>query len=574
MRLPWLAVGAVGVALGLGALAVALGPGALSTHAGRSPLAATVAALALAAAAVAAAAGPAGPRVALLALAASFCWTASVWFGWSDGPPLVRALGALTAPFLVPVVALWVVGTTGGRWRRTGRALVAVAVLAALVSGVGHAVFDDPLDDPDCWANCIVNVFLVRSEPGVVADLDRVVGLLLITVGAGLVVVSLAAWWVATGPARRAQWPVLAGGVATGVALIAHEVLAADRPEKPSDAGYHAVYLALACGMVLLAGGPVLSWLRGAAQRRAVSRLAAELGEAPPAGTLEQALARAVGDPGLRIAYWMPSAERFVDGHGHTVELPEADSTGELTTTLTRNGQTLASVRHVAAVTEAVRQLGAGTELALDNERLRAALLSQAEDIRSSRERIVATSDIGRQRLERNLHDGAQQRLLALSYRLRLAHAAAREDGDGEAEQRLGAAVEESLRALEELRTLAHGIYPAVLTESGLEAALADLADTAAVPVSIEVAVQGRVPRPVERTAYVVVTEAVHDAVERGATEVDVGVGRDEDRVVITVDDDASPRTATLLALTDRVGALGGLLRVDAHTLRAELPCG
>ena len=121
------------MALGLGALAVALGPGALSTHAGRSPLAATVATLALAAAAVAAAAGPAGPRVALLALAASFCWTAPVWFGWSDGPPLVRALGALTAPFLVPVVALWVVRTTGGQWRKPGRALVAVAVLAALV---------------------------------------------------------------------------------------------------------------------------------------------------------------------------------------------------------------------------------------------------------------------------------------------------------------------------------------------------------------------------------------------------------------------------------------------------------
>ena len=94
----------------------------------------------------------------------------------------------------------------------------------------------------------------------------------------------------------------------------------------------------------------------------------------------------------------------------------------------------------------------------------------------------------------------------------------------------LGAAVEESLRALEELRTLAHGIYPAVLTESGLGPALADLADTAAVPVSIEVTVQGRVPRPVERTAYVVVTEAVHDAVERGATRGGVSVGR-EDRI-------------------------------------------
>jgi signal transduction histidine kinase len=222
---------------------------------------------------------------------------------------------------------------------------------------------------------------------------------------------------------------------------------------------------------------------------------------------------------------------------------------------------------------ELERALGSAARLAVENEALRAETLAQLHELRASRTRVVEVGDAERQRLERNLHDGAQQRLLALSYDLRLARAGAEADGNEELVAVLNGAAGETATALDELRELAHGIYPAILTEAGLAPALATLADDAPLPVELGDVEPARQPPALERTTYVILAEAIDDAARRGATFLSVRVRRDGDRLVIMVDDDGAPRSDGMLQLADRVGALGGTLDIGGTTLRAEIPC-
>jgi signal transduction histidine kinase len=226
--------------------------------------------------------------------------------------------------------------------------------------------------------------------------------------------------------------------------------------------------------------------------------------------------------------------------------------------------------RALSGARDLEREIGAAARLAVDNERLRAELLAQLEDLRASRSRIVETADSARRRLERDLHDGAQQRLLAISYELRLARAAAAADGNDELGAVLAASSEEAQRILEELRDVAHGIYPAILTEAGLGPALLTLADTAPLPVEIEAVPDERFAEAVERSVYVVVSGAVEAAARAGVDHAAVTVERDGDALVVGV---SQADTAPSAHLADRVGALGGHVSVEGGMLRAEIPC-
>ena len=213
-----------------------------------------------------------------------------------------------------------------------------------------------------------------------------------------------------------------------------------------------------------------------------------------------------------------------------------------------------------------MREIGAAARLAVDNERLRAEALSQLVDLRASRSRIVEAGDSARRRIERDLHDGAQQRLLALSYELRLARADAETAGDEQLVELLDAGSAEVQTALADLRELAHGIYPAILTESGLGPALWTLADTAPLPVEVRDVPVERLPEPVERAAYAVVAGSIEAAVDH----VSVTVRRDGDDVTIVV---AGVAAALPVRLADRVGALGGHIALENGSLRAVIPC-
>jgi signal transduction histidine kinase len=376
-----------------------------------------------------------------------------------------------------------------------------------------------------------------------------------------------------SGPARRALLPVALPAILLAAAVIAHAIVLLRMPlEDPSDPAFRTSFTIGCAAAILLVAGLAWAAVRTRVQRRAVARIATSLGQAPPPGFLEAALARAVGDPGLKIAYWLPDTQRHVDANGRPVAEPVA-APGRAVTALVRDGRRIAVVSHTAALPDLEREIGAAVRLALENERLQAEALAQLEDLRASRVRIVETGDAERRRLERDLHDGAQQRLLALSYDLRLARAGAHADGDSQTGSLLAEATGHAQAALGELRGLAHGIYPAILAEAGLAPALATLADAAPLPVQIRAAAEGRYPAALETAAYLLVAEALDDAAGRDASHASVSAVRTGGRLVVTVEDDGTQRTAAMVQLADRVGALDGRLMVEPTRLQAELPC-
>jgi signal transduction histidine kinase len=357
--------------------------------------------------------------------------------------------------------------------------------------------------------------------------------------------------------------PLALAGTAEAIRTIA---LLAEPLEDPRRSGFMALYQARAVALTAVALGTAWALLHAHRSRRRVAGLAADLGAAPPPGKLREALAAALGDPTVDVLYWRRATGEYVDAAG-ALRQPAAGATA-----ITRGGRPLALVMHDGAKLdrdELEAVLGPAARLAIENEALRVQVLAQLEDLRASRTRIVAAADDARRRLERDLHDGAQQRLLTAALELRLA----RERADGEHRRRLAHAGAELEQAFTELRELAHGIFPAALMEAGLEAALATLADTAPVSVNLCEIVENRLRADVEAGAYVAVTEAIHDAAARGAQRVEVTATLEDGDLVLSVDDDGRPRNAALVHVADRVGALGGQLEVGPTILRAEIPC-
>lgn len=303
-----------------------------------------------------------------------------------------------------------------------------------------------------------------------------------------------------------------------------------------------------------------------------MARLADELGAAPAPGSLAAALANGTGDPDLSVVYSHDGGTRYVDAAGAAVEL-RTIAADRATTPIVRNGEQIAVVVHDPGIVDAEQlrgQIGAAARLAIDNERLRAEVLAQLAELRASRTRLVEAGDAARRQLERNLHDGAQQHLLALSYEIRLAHAGARDSGDRHLVARLEDAGTCAADAITDLRELAHGIYPAILTESGLATALWSLADTPDVAVEVDHVPDQRFPQALERTVFVMAADAIEAASRFGADHVALHVARDGDRVTVDV---RGAGSGPFLHIADRVGAVGGRLHVDDHVLRAELPC-
>jgi len=577
VNLARLAAGPAALAVGLGALAVAQGPGRLTTYAGRFGLIATLtvtAGLALVVAGlVTSFSRPAG-RIGDLAVLAGLVWFAPVWVGWDKGPPLVRSLGMLAAGFAFPLLLHLVVAYPSGRLHGTAaRALVIAGYVEAVLAAFGQALFRDPFFDPNCWANCTDNLFLLRSLPGLARGIEAADRWFTAAAAAALVAVCARRLLRDSGPARRALLPVALPAILLAGVVMAHTIALQGMPqEDPSDPAFRAIFVTGCVAVLLLAAGLVWAAVRTRVQRRAVARIATSLGQAPPPGSLQAALAKAVGDPDLEIAYWLPDSQRHVDANGQPVAEPVAGP-GRAVTALVRDGRRVAVVAHTAALPDLERELGAAVRLALENERLQAEVLAQLDQLRASRVRIVETGDAERRRLERDLHDGAQQRLLALSYDLRLARTNAEADGDNETGSLLAEATGQAQAALSELRELAHGIYPAILAEAGLAAALTTLADTAPLPVEILATAEGRYPAAVETAAYLLVAEALDDAAGRDASHTTVSTVRTGGRLVVTVDDDGTQRTAAMVQLADRVGALDGRLTVEPTRLQAELPC-
>jgi signal transduction histidine kinase len=572
-----LAAGLAGLAAAAGALAVAEGPGRSTTYAGRSAAGAALtmcAGLALIAAGLVICLDPRPRRTGGLALLAGLTWFAPVWAAWQGGPPLVPSLAMALGGFTFPLIVHLVLAYPGGRASPApARALIAAAYVEALLAATVLALFRDPYLDPSCLANCNVNVFLVRSLPSLAHAVEIADRWFAAAAAVAFITICAARLVAGSRPARRRLLPVAVPAIMFAAEVAARAVaLQRTTVEDPFNAALFAIFAVASAAIVLLAAGLILGVARSGAERRAIARIAVNLGEAPSPGSLQSALAEVLHDPELRIAYWLPGARRYVDASGHAVPEPAATS-GGMVTRLMRSGRTVAAITHAGSAPGLDTHIGPAIALGLENERLQAELLARLGELRASRARIVETADAERRRLERDLHDGAQQRLLALSYDIRLARASAEADGDTAAQMTLAAATEETGAALEELRELAHGIYPAVLAEAGVAPALATLADTAPLPVQILQADDRRYPAPVEAAAYFTVTEAVDDAARRGADRAVVTVAHEGGRLVVTVEDNGTDRDAPMIALADRVGALDGSLSFKQTGCRAEIPC-
>jgi signal transduction histidine kinase len=392
-------------------------------------------------------------------------------------------------------------------------------------------------------------------------------------------------WRHAAEPRRRSLAPVALVGIVLLIVYMTGQTLKAVLSDPPValEVGFN---LAILMALVLWP----LAFLAGLARTRldhsAVGDLAVQLGEALPPGRLEQVLARALHDPTLRLAYWLPDRHAFVDAAGRLVELPAAG--GDRTVTILRHdGDPVAAMLHDAALDDdpaLVRAVAATARMTIENERLQAEVRAQLEEVRASRARIVEFGDAERRRVERNLHDGAQQRLVNLSLALGIARAQVGTTSQKEMAVALDEAAAELRLAVAELRELARGIHPVILSEAGLGPALASLADRSPIPVTVTAVPADRLPPPVEETAYYVASEALANAAKHAhATTVTIGARRLNGDLLVEVNDDgvggANPNGSGLRGLADRVAALDGQLRVHSPAgkgtrITAELPCG
>jgi len=317
--------------------------------------------------------------------------------------------------------------------------------------------------------------------------------------------------------------------------------------------------------------------------RASVGELVEALGINQGPADLQQAVARALRDPSVRLAYWLPEFDSYADVDGRKTELES--SPGRSSTAVKRDDQTVAMLLHDAALNDEPRLLASVVSaigMTIENAQLQVELRARLEELRGSRARILQAEQSERRRLERDLHDGAQHRLIALS--LELGELGDHLDGDREMRMRIEAARREVMASLAELRDLAHGIHPAAVSDHGLAVALESVATRATVPVQVIGATPDRLPEPVELAAFYIACEALANVARHAeATSAVVELERTPTALVIDIRDDgvggASAETGTgLRGLADRVEALGGRLQVwsprgGGTRLRAEIPC-
>jgi signal transduction histidine kinase len=392
-----------------------------------------------------------------------------------------------------------------------------------------------------------------------------VVGYLLILGGAAWLIRRLIA---ATPAMRRVLLPVYVSALAVSLTAIGLRVTVG--VVSPSTDVTQLVSIALLFAYGLLPIGFLIGLLRAHIARGGVADLVIELGALPTPQRLRSALAAALHDPTIEVITWSGERNAYVDTDGRIAEMPTADEHRSVTV-LERSGEPTAVLVHDAAVHDdagLVAAVGAAVRLTLDNEELEQQVRRQVEEVRASRARVAAAADGARQKIERDIHDGAQQRLLGVAIGLQSVRAGLGPDSTEAAQ--LDEVREQLAEALAELRELARGVHPAVLTQRGLDAALAALARRSTIPVELEVrgSVDKRLPAAVESAVYFIVSSAVHNAQSHSqASRVTITLTRGDDVTVVAILDDgvggAEDGGGTgITGMRDRAETVGGALVV------------
>lgn len=504
----------------------------------------------------------------------------------SSRTPWVFTLTAFSSAG-VPVLVAALLGYPHGRlpgWR--DRVLVALAIVGWAIPAV-NTLFYDPADAGcgDCPRG--LNLVLVRSDPELVVRFQGYAIWLLIAVFAGLIVTLLHRWATAPPPARRVRGPLLLPALAWAGAYLAYLVLqkldSVTVYAAPTTA-YTVLVEVLLAGLLLLPVGLAAGVVRTRSRRAAVDELVLAL---DGRGDVDAVLARALGDAGVQLAVWSPREQRYADREGHPVVPPPASGPRTATRLEDDDGRPLALLIHDESLLDQPGMLApvlTATRLALTADRLRATVREQLDDVRASRARVVAAADAERRRIERDLHDGAQARLVSLALALELTRTRLPEGADPALVDAMTRAQGEARRALGELRALSRGIVPPTLASQGLAAAVEVLVDGLPLAVEVRLPVE-RLPGPVESAAYYVVAEALTNTSKHAAGAAARVCGDVRDGwLVVTVTDDGPGGAVVdegggLDGLRDRAEALGGRLRLESPRgggtlVEAELPCG
>ncbi len=483
--------------------------------------------------------------------------------GWAFEVALIYLMLAFPSGRLSSGVDRWLVGVTA-------------AVVGLLFLPTALLVDSYPVPSPygGCDTVCPANAFQVlSSEPAfvdsVLQPLREVLSALLLLA----VALRLAQRVRRASPSmRRTLAPVLVvAAIRCVVISAAFAVRALTGPHSPV---LDAVFWVFAFALPLMA----IAFLVGDLHSRlfvadALRRLGTQIGAAPSSGTLRSAVAETLDDPSLEVVYWADRQGRWVDARGSAVNLPGVNS-GRWVTEIHHDGHPVAALIHDPALAEEadlVEAVGVYALVAFENQHLIARVEASTREVRESRARIIASADRERRRIERDLHDGAQQRLVALRIQLELMGETL-EDDPGRARRRLRTLGGEVEDTLDSIRSLAHGVYPPLLEDRGLAGALRAATRSVPIPAAVNPDGAGRYPPEIESAVYFCCLEAMQNASKHatGAHSITISL-MGGGRLRFEVRDDgcgfdagASPEGAGLTNMRDRLAALGGELEVSS----------
>jgi len=451
---------------------------------------------------------------------------------------------------------------------------VLVSRLDRVVVRVSYVVF--PLVTVIAVALFVAHPLLgmTSTVPQVVAVAAGVIEVAFLLIGSGLVV---RRWLMGGRARRRSMSPLLLAMVPLVVFLLFYfgGIVRYQIWHIPAGQSWEVLIsiapLALGSGLDMSSVGDLVVKLSG--------------GLAPE--QLQPALALALHDPSLEVAYWLPAQGWFSDLEGSRMELPTPDSERAASMLGDPEGPVAALVYDSSLVHEGqlVDTAAAAVRMALENARLQVQLRAQLEEVRESRARLVEAADSERQRVERNLHDGAQQQLVTLLLSMQATKTEAIRRSDRATAALIDANIAELKQALGELRELAHGIHPTILTQAGLVPAIRSLTERCPIPVDVRGDLgEDRLAPPLEATLYFVVSEAITNAVKHSkARQMCVSLGRSSDVAAVDISDDGGGGAdlsggSGLRGLSDRVAAVGGRLVIKSDKksgtiIHAEVPC-
>jgi signal transduction histidine kinase len=487
--------------------------------------------------------------------------------------------------YLIGMLAVWAVAL-GATWlllvfpgsRVTGAAwIVMAAAVATFLIGELPLILTSPSvfgvsGITGCGTACPANPALAVHAPSVAGAFRHVEGVLQAAWGIGLVfyLASRFAW--ASRARRRLTFPVLVSAAPLVAVFTINAVVVDLAGVRPGSTG-----IAIFAGArILYPLGFIAGLLFARAYAgEALAFMARKLVGRPSVAAVEQLVRRVLDDPQARLVFWLPRSQQFVDRHGARAVLDPACAGVSWRAFGHGDAQVLAVLHDVALGedTELVEAVGAASLLTLENRRLEHDLLDSVDALRASQRRLVGAASAERRKIERDLHDGVQQRLVALRIQLELLRDLAWEGGLG---NRLDGLATDFDDALDELRSTAHGIYPPLLAEEGLDAALREVARRASVPLTVDLEDVGRLSEDRETAIYYCCLEALQNVAKHAGEEAvaSLRLWRDPKAVRFSVRDDGVgfvPRLGTnaagagLTNMTDRIGAVGGTLAVRSN---------